>query len=39
MTRVMAGLYVALAAAFVAVSLYLAGTVTTGDVAGFIGIS
>ncbi len=39
MTRVMAGLYVALAAAFVAVSVYLAGTVTTGDVAGFVGIS
>jgi len=35
----MAGLYVMIAAAVVAVSLYLAGTVTTGDVAGFIGIS
>ena len=39
MTRVMAGLYVALAAAFVAVSVYLAGTVTTGDITGFVGIS
>ncbi len=39
MTRVMAGLYVIIAAGFVAASVYLAGALTTGDVSGFVGIS
>ncbi len=38
MTRVMAGLYVIIAAAFVAVSVYLSA-LTTGDVTAFVGIS
>ena len=39
MTRVMAGVYVIIAAAFVAVNLYLVGTLTTADVTAFVGIS
>ncbi len=39
MTRVLAGVYVMIAAAFVAVNLYLVGTLTTGDVTGLLGIS
>ncbi len=38
MTRFLAGLYVIIAAAFVAVSVYLAGALTTGEVPGLIGI-
>ena len=37
MTRAMAGLYLIIAAAFVAVSAYLSA-LTTGDVTGFVGI-
>ena len=39
MTRVMAGVYVIIAAAFVAVSIYLVGALTTSDVTAFVGIS
>lgn len=39
MTRVLAGLYTMVIAAFVAASLYLSGALTTGDVAGLVGIS
>ncbi len=38
MTRVMAGVYVIIAAAFVAVSVYLSA-LATGDVTAFVGIS
>jgi hypothetical protein len=38
MTRVLAGLYVIIAAAFVAVNIYLAGTLTTDEVASLVGI-
>ena len=39
MTRVMAGLYTIVIAAFIAASLYLTGSLTTGDVTGIFGIS
>ena len=39
MTRVLAGLYTMVIAAFFAASLYLSGALTTGDVASFVGIS
>lgn len=38
MTRVMAGVYVIIAAAFVAVNVYLSA-LTSGNVAAFFGIS
>ena len=39
MTRALAGMYLTIAVAFLAVNIYLAGTLTTGDVFGFVGIS
>ena len=39
MTRVMAGLYTIVGAAFIAASMYLTGALTTGDVTGIFGIS
>lgn len=39
MTRVMAGLYAIAVAAFIVVSMYLTGALTTGDVTAFVGIS
>jgi hypothetical protein len=35
----MAGVYVIIAAAFVAVNVYLVGILTTADVTAFVGIS
>jgi len=39
MTRVMAGLYTIVIATFIAASLYVTGSLTTGDVTGIFGIS
>ncbi len=39
MTRVLVGLYTVAAVAFAAANLYLSGTLATGDVTGFFGIS
>ena len=39
MTRVMAGLYTIVIAGFIAASLYVTGSLTTGDVTGLFGIS
>ncbi len=39
MTRVMAGVYVLIAAAFVAVNVYVVGTLTTYTFTAFVGIS
>ncbi len=39
MTRIMAGLYAVVVAAFIAASMYLTGALTAGDVTGLIGIS
>ena len=39
MTRIMAGLYSIVIAGFIAASLYLTGSLTTGDVTGIFGIS
>ena len=39
MTRVMAGFYTVVIAAFVVASMYLTGALTTADVTSFIGIS
>ena len=39
MTRIMAGLYAIVIAAFIAASMYLSGSLATGDVTGFVGIS
>ncbi len=39
MTRVMAGFYAIVIAAFIAASMYLTGSLTASDITGLIGIS
>ncbi len=38
MTRVMAGLYAIVIAAFIAASMYLTGSLTASDITGLVGI-